>query len=124
MSERINLEAGALADLIGSYRQSVDSPAANELTELLNGMRSSVLSGNSAEKKYWIDIYRRRQETAAALKTGLADGLAKVVQELTNAESDYLVLFIVNAPVYGYFIWLNAGLSSVISCFKVRDRRS
>ncbi len=98
--------------------------ARDDWADLLDATLSETFLGNVAEKKYWVDLYRRRQEDSSALGTGLADDLAKVVRDLSEFDGDHLVLVLVSVGKNTYFVWLRPDLSHVISCFRAKDKRS
>ena len=123
MSTRIEVSGEVLADRVREFARTTALPASDEWVELLDAEWPTTFSGNVAERGYWVDLYRRRQENAAALDTGLADGLAKVVRELSEFDGDLLVFVMVDALAYTHFVWLSLDLSRVVSCFRAKDKR-
>jgi hypothetical protein len=117
MSDQIDIDGANLGDLIAEYfRANGVPPSFEDWTEMLVSLRSLVFSGHPAEKVYWVDLYRRRQETAIASGSRLADELGRVVRELSASEESSMVLVIVDRGGYGCLIWLSPDLSSVLPC--------
>ena len=123
MNDSIDVAGDVLADLVDAYLRTIFTPAAEEWRTLLGRLRGTVLSGNVAPKEYWTDLYRRRQEVAAALDTGMADDLTRTIDELATAESSSLALVLFSSSGYGYLMWISPDCSSLASCIRVKDRR-
>ncbi|MFI0417200.1 hypothetical protein [Spongiactinospora sp. 9N601] len=114
MNPSIEVSGELLAELTGRGL----GPDAAEWRELLEGVRPATFPGNVAEKMYWVDLYRRRRDSAAARgDTGLAAELGRVVEELGGAEGGHLVLVLVTTAGHGRFIWLDSDLSSMVTVF-------
>lgn len=123
MSEQISVPGGALAKLAGQFLLATNAPATNEWLDLLESVRLEVIPASLAEKTYWTDIYRRRQQVASDVNSGLAGDLARVVNDLSRFNGEHIALAILNGVGYGYFIWMSPDLSCVVSCFRARDKR-
>jgi hypothetical protein len=124
MSDRVSVSGEILFSLFGEFLVASDIPAADEWSVLLESLRMETFSGNLAEKEYWIDIYRRRRDIAVDFNPSLARDLARVVNDLSRFDGENIGLIIISGHGYGHFVWISPDLSSIVSCFRSRDKRS
>ncbi|WP_062209241.1 hypothetical protein [Streptomyces sp. NBRC 109706] len=78
-------------------------------------------AGAPAPTRHWLDIYRRRLQTATT--TQLADALSVVVHVLTEYEGDSLRLVMLHRPGEGCLLWLTPELTHIVTHFTGQDRR-
>lgn len=123
MTAQIEVSGQRLGELFEGYLETAAISDVEDWRAALSRSRSVALTANPAPKEYWVSLYSTRHETAVSLNTGLAGELGRVVGELSGFDGDTLNLVIISDSGYGYFFWLNANLSSVIACLRLRDKR-
>ncbi|WP_156093813.1 hypothetical protein [Lentzea aerocolonigenes] len=123
MSTHVEVPGELLQSRLREYLTAAGQTVSDRWAALADEEWPDVFSGNVAEKAYWVDLYRRRQEDASALGSGLADVLAKVVRELSDFNGDRIVLVLVSLQNCSYFVWLSPDFSRAVSCFRAKDKR-
>ncbi len=123
MTEAVRVEGSVLADLVAEFFRGIGVLEAENWDVQLDAMRQMTFSLNMAEKSYWVELYKSRKATAAGHNKELAETLDVVVRALTSFEGDYIALVLFNFEGFGHFIWLDPGLSSVVACFRAKDKR-
>jgi hypothetical protein len=125
MSEQIKASPELVIELFEQYLANGGIPEVEDWRSALRSAEPPALTGNPASKAYWVDLYRTRKEGAASRDdAGMAARLARVVGELSAFDSDTFYLVLINYSAFGYLIWLDGRLSSIVSCLRLTDRRT
>ncbi len=124
MNERVEIPSAVLLQLLEEYIARERATLLEPWTTLLREPPSGSYQGNVAPTEHWTATYERRLESATAMGTAAADGLASVVASLNEYAGDSLALVMLARAKGACFLWVTPELDRVITHFVATDRRA